>query len=122
MSLSLAFNIILAQLKRCNTKTEGQSKICQSWTSLVFSRDGFLLIGIRSRKFGMTQKPDATEVPIGLDGHLDVADCGHIGLGINGIEVVDLMRTKFYLCQKDNVEVISEAALETSFSICITEV
>ena len=60
----------------------------------------------------MTQKPDATEVPIGLDGHLDVADCGHIGLGINGIEVVDLMRTKFYLCQKDNVEVISEAALD----------
>ena len=34
----------------------------------------------------MTQKPDATEVPIGLDGHLDVADCGHIGLGINGID------------------------------------
>ena len=60
----------------------------------------------------MTQKPDATEVPIGLDGHLDVADGGRIGLGINDIEVVDLMRTKFYLCQKDNVEVISEAALD----------
>jgi len=40
----------------------------------------------------MTKKPDATEVPIGLDGHLDVADDGRIGLGINDIEVVDLMR------------------------------
>ena len=36
----------------------------------------------------MTKKPDATEVPIGLD----VADDGRIGLGINDIEVVDLMR------------------------------
>jgi len=62
--------------------------------------------------FGMTQKPDATEVPIGLDGHLDVADSGHIGLEINDIEVVDLMRTKFCLCQKDNVVDISEAALD----------
>ena len=59
--------------------------------------------------FGMTQKPDATEVPIGLDGHLDVADSG---LEINDIEVVDLMRTKFCLCQKDNVVDISEAALD----------
>ena len=58
----------------------------------------------------MTQKPDVTEVPIGLDGHLDVAYGGRIGLGINDIEVVDLMRTKFCWCQKDNVVVISEAA------------
>ena len=43
----------------------------------------------------MTQKPDVTEVPIGLDGHLDMADGGHIGLRIYDIEVVDLMRTKF---------------------------
>ena len=55
----------------------------------------------------MTPKPDVTEVPIGLDGHLDMADGGHIGLRIYNIEVVDLMRTKFCWCQKDN----SEAAL-----------
>ena len=59
----------------------------------------------------MTPKPDVTEVPIGLDGHLDMADGGHIGLRIYDIEVVDLMRTKFCWCQKDNVLVNSEAAL-----------
>ena len=32
----------------------------------LFSRDRFLLIGIRSCKFGMTRKPNATEAPIGL--------------------------------------------------------
>ena len=60
----------------------------------------------------MNKKPDVTEVPIGLDGHLDVADGGRIGLGINDIEVVDLMRTKLCWWQKDNVLVISEVALD----------
>ena len=41
-----------------------------------------------------------------------MADGSRIGLGINDIEVVELMRTKFCLSQKDNVVVISEAALD----------
>ena len=57
----------------------------------------------------MTKKPDATEAPVGLDSHLDVADGGHLGLGINDVEVVDLMRTKFCWCQEDNVVVVSVA-------------
>ena len=60
----------------------------------------------------MTKKPDVTEVPTGLDGYLDLAYGGLIGLGINDIEVVDLMWTKFCWCQKDNVVGISEAALD----------
>ena len=75
----------------------------------LFSRDRFLLIGIRSCTFGMTKKPDATEAPIGLDGHPDVADGGRVGLGINDVEVVDLMRPKFCWCQEDNVVVVSAA-------------
>ena len=59
--------------------------------------------------FGMTKKPDATEAPVGLDGHLDVADGGHLTLGIDDVEVVDLMRTKFCWCQEDNVVVVSAA-------------
>jgi hypothetical protein len=64
---------------------------------------------IRSCKFGMTKKPDATEAPVGLDGHLDVADGGRVGLWIDNVEVVDLMRTKFCWCQEDNVVVVFEA-------------
>ena len=59
--------------------------------------------------FGMTKKPDATEAAVGLNGHLNVADGGHLGLGINDVEVVDLMRTKFCWCQEDNVVVVSAA-------------
>ena len=48
----------------------------------------------------MTKKPDATEIPIGLDGHLDMADGGRIGPRINDIEVVDLMQTKFCFAKR----------------------
>jgi len=47
-----------------------------------------------------------------LDGQVDVINGGRIALGINDIEVVNLMRTKFCFCQKDNVVGISEAALD----------
>ena len=58
----------------------------------------------------LVKKPDVTEAPVGLDGHLVVADGGRVGLGISDVEVVDLMRTKFCWCQMDNFVVISEAA------------